>query len=261
MQDLIEQAAKKLATAKRVVISTGAGVSRESGVPTFRDALEGLWAKYNPQDLANPHAFQANPQLVWDFYWMRRELVEKTKPNPAHYGIAELQQLLPNVLLVTQNVDNHHHNAGSAEVVTLHGNLFAYKCSENCQGSPTSIDLENMDWDRDNDNRARPPLCPYCQKGFTRPDVVWFGEMLPADNLQRAKTAARQCDVMLVVGTSGMVYPAAYLPIDAGGAGAFLIEVNPNPSELTRGMDIYLGAPAGEVMPKLVEAVRKLLNA
>lgn len=257
MDDLIKQAAQQLAKAKHVVISTGAGVSKESGVPTFRDAMDGLWAKYDPAELATPQAFQRNPKLVWDWYTYRRELVAQTKPNPGHYALAELETLLPKVVLITQNVDHHHQLAGSKDIICLHGDLFAFKCSRDCQGTPTPVDLSRLTWSPE----EAPPACPYCGVGKVRPDVVWFGEALPAANLQRAFAEAESCDVMLVVGTSGVVYPAAWLPIKAAENYAFVIEVNPNPSEFTRAANIHLQAPSGEVLPKLVAAVREALAA
>jgi NAD-dependent deacetylase len=257
MDELIKQAAKKIASANKLVISTGAGVSKESGVPTFRDALEGLWAKYDPTELATPQAFQQDPRRVWDWYAYRRDLVGKTRPNPGHYALAELEDLLPEVILVTQNVDNHHQTAGSSRIIPLHGNLFAFKCSLNCQGIPTPIDLSQLEWE----SKVAPPPCPYCGDGLTRPDVVWFGETLPAENLAEAFRHAETCDAMLVVGTSGAVYPAAWLPIKAAENYHPVIEVNPNPSELTRMMDVHLAGPSGEVLPKLVTAIRAELQS
>jgi NAD-dependent deacetylase len=257
MDDLIKRAAEKIASAKKLVISTGAGVSKESGVPTFRDALDGLWAQYDPTELATPAAFLRDPRRVWDWYAYRRELVGKTKPNPGHYALAALEDLLPEVIIVTQNVDNHHQLAGSTHIIPLHGNLFTFKCSKNCQGDPTPIDLNQLQWEPEN----APPPCPHCADGLTRPDVVWFGEILPGDNLKRAYHHADTCDAMLVVGTSGSVYPAAWLPIRAAQHYAPVIEVNPNASELTRMMDVHLAGPSGEVLPKLVAAVRAELQS
>ncbi|MCL4880104.1 MAG: NAD-dependent deacylase [Anaerolineae bacterium] len=253
----IQRAAKKIAQAKHLVISTGAGVSAESGVPTFRDALDGLWAKYDPQMLATPQAFRANPKLVWDWYWYRRELVEKTRPNPGHYAIAALEKLLPEVTLITQNVDHHHQQAGNKNIITLHGSLFAYKCANNCQGEPTSVEVSRLTWKPED----APPTCPYCGKGKVRPDVVWFGEALPEANLRRAFELARTCDVMLLVGTSNVVYPAARLPIEALYQGAFVIEINSNPTDLTPRMSVFLQGKSGDILPQLVEAVREELGA
>lgn len=253
MDNLIQQAALRLSQAEFVVISTGAGVSRESGVPTFRDSMDGLWARYNPQQLATPEAFSNNPKLVWDFYAYRREVVEKTSPNAGHYAIAELASLLPKVTLITQNVDDLHQRAGSRDIVSLHGSLFAYKCSHNCQGNPTPIDLNRLEWQPE----TAPPPCPYCHHGLTRPDVVWFGETLPTDALNRAFSECESCDVMLVVGTSGAVYPAAGLPLRAAKKGAFVIEINPNRSEITGAVNVHLAGPSGKILPQLVTAIKQ----
>ncbi len=254
MQADIEQVAEHLAHAEFVVVSTGAGVSRESGVPTFREAQTGLWAQYDPTQLATPQAFARNPGQVWDFYTYRRELVQQTQPNPGHYALAELETLLERFLLVTQNVDNHHHKAGSQNVITLHGDLFSFKCS--CPEART-IYLDGL---TDESRAESPPPCPFCDSGYTRPDVVWFGEQLPEVNIKRAFGAALTCDVMLVVGTSGMVYPAARLPIDAKRHGAFVVEVNPEASELTSTVDVHLAGPSGEVLPALVTALKAKLG-
>lgn len=252
MNEHITNVAQKLAQAKSVVVSTGAGVSRESGVPTFREAQDGLWARFDPQQLATPEAFERNPKLVWEWYAYRRDLVSKSNPNPGHYALAEMEQLLPNMLLVTQNVDHHHHRAGSQNVIRLHGDLFAFKCSQNCQGAPTPIETFA-------EGESTPPRCPFCATGYVRPDVVWFGEQLPQAGLHRAFDEAEKCDVMLIVGTSGMVYPAAYLPVKAHRA--LLVEVNPIHSELSRRMDVHLQGPSGEVLPQVVEALKKELGA
>jgi NAD-dependent deacetylase len=220
--------------------------------------LDGLWAQYDPTELATPQAFQRNPKRVWDWYAYRREMVGKTQPNPGHYALAELERLLPKVVLITQNVDNHHQTAGSHDIIPLHGNLFAFKCSANCQGSPTPIDLVTLPpWNPED----APPHCPYCKRGYVRPDVVWFHETLPEAQLARAFEEAQSCDVMIVVGTSGAVYPAAWIPIKAAEQGVFLIEVNPQPSDLTRAMNIYLAAPSGEVLPKVLDVVKQVLRS
>lgn len=255
MQAQIQQVAEKLAQAKRVVISTGAGVSQESGIPTFRDALTGLWAKYDPQLLATPLAFNDNPKLVWDFYAYRRDVAAQANPNAGHYAIAELERLLPTVLLITQNVDNLHQRAGSQNMLRLHGSLFDFKCSRGCTAAP--IDLESLPrWNAED----APPPCPNCTEGKVRPDVVWFGEPLPAHQLKQAQRESANCDVMLVVGTSGAVYPAAWLPLIAAEHKAFVVEVNPNESDISRAMDVCLRAPSGEALPQVVEALKALLT-
>lgn len=253
---MLTQAAKKIASAKKLVISTGAGVSAESGVPTFRDALDGLWAKYDPQELATPFAFKKNPKLVWDWYMYRRELVEKTHPNPGHFAIAELEDLRPGTVLITQNVDNLHQRAGSREIVPLHGSLFSYKCADGCQGEPTLVDLATLTWTPE----TAPPICPSCGSGKVRPNVVWFHEVLPEAEVKRAFELAQTCDVMILVGSSNVVYPAARLPIEALYQGAYVIEVNPVETELTPRMSAYLQGKSGEILPQLVEMVRRELG-
>ena len=245
---LIEQAANTLRHARNVTVLTGAGVSKESGVPTFRDALDGLWAQYNPEELATPMAFEKNPKLVWDWYTFRRELVSKARPNPGHIALAQLEQHFPSMPIITQNVDDMHEQAGSTHVIHMHGNIARSKCFNNCQGNPTIIDLEQLETDE------TPPKCPHCGANV-RPDVVWFHEILPGDALQDAKAAAQGCDVMLVVGTSGLVTPAASLPQVAKHNNAQIIEVNPDYSMITRIADIKLTGPSGEILPQLIEAL------
>lgn len=252
---LIEKFAKILAESKRLVIMTGAGMSKESEVPTFRDALDGLWAKYDPQELATPMAFKKNPKLVWDWYMFRREMIASKEPNAGHYAIGELEDLLPQVILVTQNIDGFHQLAGSKDVLCLHGDITRDKCFGNCQGVPTYVDISTLtDWD----SESGPPVCPHCQQDYLRPAVVWFHENLPQYELSRAMQVSSECDVMLVIGTSGIVYPAAHVPIIAKQAGAITLEINPIPSQLTAQMHHYLPAPSGETLPKIVAKIREL---
>lgn len=245
--NLLPQAAQLLHGAHQVAVLTGAGVSRESGVPTFRDALDGLWAQYDPEQLATPAAFLRNPRLVWNWYEYRRAMVREARPNPGHLALAQLEQHFPALRLITQNVDDLHEQAGSSNVVHLHGNIARSRCFDNCQGDPTLIDVAKLTYDAE----AGPPLCPHCGS-YVRPDVVWFGEMLPADAIQDATIAARLCDIMLVVGTSGMVTPAATLPQIAQQHGAKVIEVNPDNTPITAIAAVKLSGPSGEVLPQLV---------
>jgi len=249
MDAQIQEVANWLNKAERIAILTGAGVSKESGVPTFRDAMEGLWSKYEPTQLATPQAFQANPSLVWDWYTWRRELVSQAKPNNGHYALAELQKMCPNTTLITQNVDDLHEQAGSHDVAHLHGNIAKNRCFFDCQGHPTYVDIDFKEGDKS------PPKCPYCGR-WVRPDVVWFGEALPAYELRRAQKASEECHIMLVIGTSGMVMPASQLPLIAKRKGATLIEVNPTKSEISFAMDIVINAPSGEALPKIIEAMQ-----
>ena len=234
---------ERLRRARVVAALTGAGVSAESGVPTFRDAQTGLWASFDPRELATPSAFARRPKFVWDWYAWRREKVGEAKPNPAHFALAAIERRVPEFLLITQNVDGLHQAAGSASVVELHGNIGRVKCSRGC-GVVAGWEDAGPD---------EPPRCPTCG-AFLRPDVVWFEEMLPPAALDRAEDAASRCDVLLVVGTSAEVYPAAALPDAARRHGALVVEVNPRPTALSADADHVLRGPAGIVLPALVAA-------
>jgi NAD-dependent deacetylase len=231
-----------LRAADRVTVLTGAGVSAESGVPTFRDAQTGLWERYSPEDLATPEAFSRDPELVWRWYLWRRELVGRAAPNPGHHALAELAGHVREIVLVTQNVDGLHQRAGSRDVVELHGNITRTRCHA-CRGVSDAV-VESVD-----------ACVPRCEcGGMLRPDVVWFGEMLPAEALSRAAESARRCDLLLSVGTSSLVYPAAALPYEALTARVPVAEVNPQPTPLTPRVRWSLRGPSGEVLPALVEA-------
>jgi NAD-dependent deacetylase len=234
----------QLREAQSVAVLTGAGVSAESGIPTFRDAQSGLWAKFDPLELATPDAFRRNPRLVWDWYAWRRMLIASAKPNAAHYALVSWEGRSTRFLLITQNVDGLHQAAGSTNTVELHGNLRRVKCSR--EGTVA------IEWD--DTNPDEPPRCHACG-AFLRPDVVWFQEDLPRVALARAEYAARNCDAMLVVGTSAEVHPAATLPLHARERGAPVIEVNPNTTPLSEHADFVLRGPAGIVLPALVAAV------
>lgn len=248
--DHIRQAAQLIRESKRPTVLTGAGVSKESGIPTFRDALDGLWARFDPKQLATKYAFMNNPKLVWDFYEYRRELMRPARPNPAHLMLAELERRKPNLLIITQNIDDLHEQAGSKNVIHLHGSIHRNKCFYDCQGQPTLVDVSQIEWDK----TSGPPPCPHCGR-WVRPDVVWFGEMLPPDALRAAKNAAEQTDLMLVIGTSGVVMPAAEMPYIAKARGAKIIEANPFESEITPAADVWLQAPAGESLPPVLAAM------
>jgi NAD-dependent deacetylase len=251
MSGEMEQAAGILRSAGLVAVLSGAGASKESGIPTFREAQTGLWARYDPQELATPAGFRRHPRLVWEWYQYRRQLVRAAVPNPGHLALAALEERVPRVVVLTQNVDGLHQAAGSSDVVELHGNILRTKCAADCQGDPTLVDLTSLS---DEARAAVPPRCPYCG-GPLRPDVVWFGEMLPARAINRAYQISTECDAMLVVGTSGVVYPAAALPAMAHEAGAPIIEVNPEPSGITPLATVFLRGRGGDVLPELVTAV------
>lgn len=229
-----------LRSARRVTVLTGAGVSAESGVPTFREAQTGLWARFRPEDLATPRAFQANPQLVWDWYAWRRELVAGAQPNPAHLALVELARRVPACALITQNVDGLHQRAGSRAVIELHGNLARIKCSAENRVVP--------EWAA---GSGGPPRCPHCG-AWLRPDVVWFEESLPEAALAEAQARSTGCDVFLCVGTSAVVHPAAELPRLARAHGATLVEINPQPTPLSPHAHFCLSGAAGVVLPALV---------
>jgi NAD-dependent deacetylase len=223
----------------RTVVLTGSGISAESGVPTFREAQTGLWARFDPQELATPEAFERDPGLVWDWYAWRRKLVAEARPNPGHLAISGMQEQFPDLTLVTQNVDGLHQRAGSREVIELHGNIRRTKCS-----------LEDIEVEEYDDTES-PPVCPSCSAPL-RPGVVWFGEMLPPGALESASEASRGSDVFLSVGTSSLVYPAAALPSTALENGATLVEINPGETPLTSRVDYVLRGPAGDILPRLI---------
>ena len=228
-----------LRDSQNVVALTGSGVSAESGVPTFREAQTGLWERYDPQQLATPEAFDRDPRLVWEWYEWRRKLVSAAEPNPGHLALAELERRTPSFTLITQNVDGLHQRAGSREVIELHGNILRSKCSR-----------EGVLAEPEDGDESVPPRCPRCGANL-RPDVVWFGEMLPPGALDAASEAARGCDLFLSVGTSSLVYPAAALPYEALETGATLVEINPNATPLTPHADYSLRGGAGLVLPEL----------
>ena len=231
-----------LREARSILALTGAGVSAESGVPTFRDAQTGLWQSFKPEDLATPQAFLRNPKLVWDWYAWRREKVNSVQPNAGHFALVELERRIPDFTLVTQNVDGLHQRAGSRNVIELHGNITRVKCFK----EETVI----ADWE---DTGESPPRCPNCN-GYLRPDVVWFNESLPMDAFESAEAKARTCDVFLSIGTSSLVYPAALLPEIALNSRATVIEINPDQTPLTNLATHSLRGKSGEILPELLRA-------
>ncbi len=230
-----------LSTARHIAVLTGAGVSAESGIPTFRDAQVGLWAQYRPEDLATPEAFVRNPKRVWDWYAWRREIVGKSRPNPGHYALAEMQKRVAQFELITQNVDGFHQLSGSTDVIELHGNIFRTKCFQ-----------EDTVVEKWMDMGITPPLCIECG-GFLRPDVVWFGESLPPAALDAATRAAVSCDVFFSIGTSGLVEPAASLARIALEQGAMVVEINATETPLTRSATFALQGMSGQILPELVK--------
>ena len=240
MQDLAPGLTQFLRDARRVVALTGSGISAESGVPTFREAQTGLWSNLDPQDLATPEAFARDPRLVCEWYEWRRALVTTAAPNPGHRALARLEHRVLDFTLVTQNVDGLHARAGSRNVIELHGNILRSTCS-----------LEGEVAEPEEHDDSVPPRCPRCG-AFLRPDVVWFGEMLPRGAIEAASEAARGCDLFFSIGTSSLVYPAAALPYEALENGAALVEINPSETTLTRHARFVLQGRAGEVLPHLL---------
>jgi NAD-dependent deacetylase len=232
----------RLRRAHRVAVLTGAGISAESGVPTFREAQTGLWARYNPEELATPDAFQRNPKLVWEWYTWRQQRVCQAEPNAGHRALVEMEQRIAEFTLITQNVDGLHRRAGSHQILELHGNLFRAKCF--------SEDRPVESWP---DSEEIPPRCPRCG-GLLRPDVVWFGEMLPAATLRAAEHAAATAELFFSIGTSALVYPAADLPFAALNAGATVVEINPQPTPLSPHVTFSLNGAAGQILPALIAA-------
>lgn len=244
-------AAALLGRARRVVVFTGAGMSAESGVPTFRDDLTGLWARFDAEQLATAEAFHADPDLVWGWYEWRRARVRRAEPNPGHLAAAAIEAHVPGSVLITQNVDDLHERAGSGNPVHLHGSLFAPRCVAEA-GHPADLpDAE--DGDPGEGSRTPPPRCAQCGS-LVRPGVVWFGEALPEAALTAAIQAATACDVLLTVGTSAVVYPAAEIPRIAARSGAAVIQVNPRPTPLDRLCAGNLRGTAAQVLPDLVAA-------
>jgi len=244
VNDAIASARQRLGEARRVAVLTGAGISAESGIPTFRDAQTGLWAQFDPMQLATEEGFRADPSLVWRWYAWRRTLVGQAQPNAGHRALAAAEARFEWLRVITQNVDGLHERAGSTGLIELHGNILRTVCLEHCgfmEDSPARCPP------------GEPPRCPRCG-AWLRPAVVWFGEMLDPTALDEAAAAAERCDVMLVVGTSGLVYPAAGLPASARRAGADVITVNPEPTDLDELAAIRIRGRAAEVLPRLLEA-------
>ncbi len=241
-KDKIQTAVKWIREAQNLAVLTGAGVSAESGVPTFRGS-DGLWKKYRATDLATPEAFKKDPELVWEFYNWRRELIGKVKPNPAHYALAELERKKSDFILITQNVDGLHLAAGSKNVLEIHGSIWRVKCTKcEFQAEDRRVPLPKL------------PTCPQCG-ALLRPAVVWFGEALDFHILEKAFQASKECDLMLVIGTSAMVHPAASLSLEAKSGGARVIEINLEETPQTPYLDLTILGKAGEILPEIVSFV------
>ncbi len=242
LEEKIRVAAQWLGEAEKVCVLTGAGVSAESGVPTFRGA-DGLWKKYRATDLATPQAFNKNPALVWEFYNWRRELIARVKPNPAHYALAELEKKKRSFVLITQNVDGLHLGAGSKNVLEIHGSIWKLKCTScNYEAEDRRVPLPDL------------PRCPKCNS-LLRPGVVWFGEALDFEILEKAFRASRDCELMIMIGTSAVVQPAASLPLEAKASGARVVEINLEKTPHTGLLDMSIFGKAGIILPQIVQRV------
>lgn len=236
---------EKLKEANKLLFFTGAGISAESGVPTFR-GKEGLWKKFKPQELANFSAFMNNPDMVWEWYQYRRKIVESVEPNSGHKAIAQLEEYFK-VDVVTQNVDNLHKRAGSSNIEELHGSIVRNFCI-NCKTYYNDLNIES---------EKKVPKCEKCG-GLIRPDVIWFGEDLRGEAYPNSEEKAKNCDICFVVGTSAIIYPAAYIPIIAKQFGAYVVEINIEPTELTSKVDYSIMGKSGVILPEVLKYVKDL---
>lgn len=241
MTEEIHQLAEQLTKANAVTVLTGSGISADSGVPTFRDPQEGLWAQYQPQDMATPEAFRRDPAFVWQWYQWRRKRVQSVEPNAGHRALADLARHHPALTLVTQNVDGLHQRAGHEDVIEFHGNIHRNHCLDG--GHPVSVEGDP----------ETPPSCPECGSP-ARPSVVWFGEAIPGEALERSVASAQSSELFIAVGTSATVYPAAGLADLARDNGATIAEINPEATDMTN-VDITIRARAAEALPEILAAV------
>jgi NAD-dependent deacetylase len=237
-----EDLLKRLKDCRKVAILTGAGISAESGISTFR-GTGGQWEKVDPMKLATPEAFKADPKFVWEWYEARRRQVAQAEPNRGHEVLAWMEEFFPEVTLVTQNVDRLHHKAGSRRPIELHGSLWMVRCA----GSPSC-----GEWEDRHELVNLPPRCPQCG-ALLRPGVVWFGEGLTKDSWAQAEEAARDCDAFFVIGTSALVYPAAALPEEPLRRDKLVIEINPEETPLSGLVTLSIRSPAGEALELLRE--------
>ena len=239
---------ERLKSANHVMVLTGAGMSAESGIPTFRDAQSGIWSKFRPEDLATPQAFTAHPARVWSWYEERRKKVRNAVPHAGHYALVELESIMPRLSIVTQNVDALHQRSGSGNVIELHGNIMRTICHLTSR----PIDDEWLAKSED-----CPPRSPWAERGLARPAVVWFGESLPAGAMDAAMEAAAGCDLCFSIGTTSLVQPAASLPLLAAEHGASLVEINPQETPLSLHADYCL---RGSASGALISIIHQLKN-
>lgn len=234
---------RKLGSASVVSVLTGAGVSAESGVPTFRDP-GGIWEKFRPEQLANFEAFMADPDFVWSWYQHRREIMREVKPNKGHFALAAMESIFDEFNLITQNIDNLHNRAGSKRVTELHGNIERNYCMK-CRKFASEIEVS--------EKKVLKCSCG----GLIRPDVVWFGEMLPYEAIVHAEDCAKRSDVFFTIGTSAEVYPAALLPLMAKSSGAYVIEINTKPTAISHDVDEVITGKSGDILDEIVNKLRK----
>jgi NAD-dependent deacetylase len=237
---MLESVVKLVKNCRSCVVLTGAGISAESGVPTFR-GKEGLWGKFRAEELATMEAFMANPEIVWEWYGWRRKILSEVQPNDGHRALVQLAHQFKRFTLITQNVDGLHEKAGSTNILELHGNISRNKCVKCSEPFPATVEIDP----------AHIPICQSCG-GQIRPDVVWFGEMLDENIIDRAFYESEETELFFSIGTSALVHPAASLPVTAKRHGATLIEINPEETPLTYLADISIRAKSGEFLPQVV---------
>jgi NAD-dependent protein deacetylase/lipoamidase len=245
--NLSEKFKSRIKSAEKIVFFTGAGISAESGIPIFR-GKDGIWNKLKPEELANFNSFLKNPNMVWEWYNHRKQIVHNSRPNEAHISIVKMQEIFPSVIVVTQNIDNLHRRAGSKYIYELHGNIEKNYCIQ-C----------GKRYDYDFEFEGKVPKCS-CG-GLIRPDIVWFGEFLPEDQFNASEQASERCDIFFIVGTSAVVYPAASLIYTAKAAGAFLVEINIEETEISSIVNESCFGKAGEILPMIYDEIRKIRNS
>lgn len=241
LDDKINNLVDILLNCSNVTVLTGAGISAESGINTFRDP-DGYWSKFNPQELASKDGFISNPEFVWSWYQYRLKVLHSSEPNSGHKSLVEFEKHIKQFNLVTQNVDGLHQKAGSKDVIELHGSIVRNKCIE------CNLPYHNSVFD----GSQLLSKCYLCN-GLIRPDVVWFGEFLPEEEINRAEVYSTECELFFSIGTSSEVYPAANLPSIAKNCGAFIVEINPNFTSLSSLADVRFEYPSGEILPKILE--------
>ena len=239
MEEKILEAKRIIDDASNIAVLSGAGISAESGIPTFRGE-DGLWKNFRPEDLATPDAFSKDPKLVWEWYEWRRKLIKDSKPNPGHYALADFEQQVSDYTLITQNIDGLHQLAGSRNIVEMHGNLWQIRCTS----------CGNIEQNFEVPFKELPPLCKNCNS-LGRPNIVWFGEVIPMPIIDKSLMAIENCQVMLIIGTSGVVEPAASMGLIAKQTGKTVIEINLEPTPNSNFYDLSINGKSGEILPQI----------